>query len=101
MNRDRDVEIDRDKVRAEASEPDLVKPRPAFHYRLANSRIDQDDWEVKTEWAYWVQVEKLAHDREQLLALCEDFQVRDQGFVFRPAAKWAETVAQALGLELP
>jgi len=95
--------LDEEGVKAQAKEPDLVKGRPAFHYRLANSRIDQAHWRVADEWRYWVQVESLAHDdkRKQLLALCRDYLESNQTSVFRPGGLWANHVADALALESP
>jgi len=83
--------LDEEGVKAQAKEPDLVKGRPAFHYRVAD------------EWRYWVQVESLAHDdkRKQLLALCRDYLESNQTSVFRPGGLWANHVADALALESP
>jgi hypothetical protein len=39
-----------------------VKARPAFHYRLPNSLIDDPDWSVAREWDQWLLVERLAGD---------------------------------------
>jgi hypothetical protein len=39
-----------------------VRPRPAFHYRLPNSSIDEPGWSIAQEWARWVLVERLADD---------------------------------------
>lgn len=40
--------------------------RPAFHYRLPNSRIDEADWSVTREWNIWMRVEDLANDDDAL-----------------------------------
>lgn len=45
---------------------ELVKPRPAFHYRLPNCDIDNPQWRLATEWNRWVMVEQLAQDEERL-----------------------------------
>ena len=37
-----------------------VRPRPAFHYRLPDSRVDAPDWGVVPDWDRWVEVERLA-----------------------------------------
>lgn len=47
----------------------LSKPRPAFHYRLPDCRIDETGWTVATDWNRWVRVERLAADKEQLARL--------------------------------
>lgn len=91
--------LDADKVQALAREPDLVKPRPAFHYRLPNSRIDQSEWCVAAEWNYWVRVEVLAADRERLHALCRDYIAQNQASFLKPGAFWATHVARVLQLD--
>ncbi len=58
--------IDEDRVAARASQPHLVKPRPTFHYRLPDCRIDRGDWTLAREWAGWVEIERLADDRAAL-----------------------------------
>ena len=58
--------LDLERVKAGVKEPDLVNARPAFHYRLPNCRIDEDDWSVAEEWNRWAAVEKLADDEELL-----------------------------------
>ncbi|WNK19453.1 amidoligase family protein [Halomonas piscis] len=44
----------------------LTKPRPTFHYRLPNAQLSQPGWGAVTEWNRWVEVEKLAADRQAL-----------------------------------
>ncbi len=44
-------------------EKELVKARPAFHYRLPNSEIDDPSWSFAAEWNKWVEVEKLAEKK--------------------------------------
>jgi hypothetical protein len=51
----------------------LVKPRPAFHYRLPNCLVDESDWTLAREWNTWVSVERLANDRERLAAMSRDY----------------------------
>ena len=40
----------------------LIAPRPTFHYRLPDSRVDEPGWSLAEEWNRWVAVEKLAED---------------------------------------
>lgn len=47
-----------------------VSARPTLHYRLPNSEIDQTDWGLHHAWNDWVEVERLADDRERLDAIC-------------------------------
>jgi hypothetical protein len=49
-----------EKVLAAAKEPDQIKKRPTFHYRLPNCLIDEPDWSFADEWNRWVEVERLA-----------------------------------------
>jgi hypothetical protein len=58
--------IDPQGVAARVEGRKLVKPRPAFHYRLPNCMIDEPDWTLAKEWNAWVEVERLAVDREEL-----------------------------------
>lgn len=44
----------------------LVKARPTFHYRLPDARLSEPGWGSVTEWNRWLEVEKLAADKELL-----------------------------------
>jgi hypothetical protein len=54
-------------------DPHLVKPRPAFHYRLPNCMLDEPDWRIAREWNTWVAVERLAHDTARLAEMSRDY----------------------------
>jgi hypothetical protein len=59
-----------DRVRAVVDDPRL-KARPALHYRLPDSRVDDPDWRIVHEWNRWaVSVESLVGDRERLAGAC-------------------------------
>jgi hypothetical protein len=58
--------IDEERIMSSAVEKHLIKPRPAFHYRLPNCLIDDPHWSIATEWNYWVEVEKLAVNQEKI-----------------------------------
>ena len=58
--------IDKDRVMAAPVEKELIKPRPAFHYRLPNCLIDEPDWTLAEAWNDWVAVERMASDRSTL-----------------------------------
>lgn len=45
--------------------------RPAFHFRLPESRIDEPDWSLAQAWAQWLQVERLADDPTLVRAMAE------------------------------
>jgi hypothetical protein len=62
--------IDEERVMAAPVEKELIKPRPAFHYRLPNCLIDEPDWNLAIPWNDWVVVEQLAADRHTLDTEC-------------------------------
>ena len=57
--------LDRDRIRARLPE-EKISARPAFHYRLPNSSVDEEDWRISREWMIWMKVEQLAADERQL-----------------------------------
>lgn len=66
-------------VLATTADP-LIKARPALHYRLPNSLVDQPGWGIGGAWNDWLQVESLAADSHRLNACCEAYgQYLDQG----------------------
>jgi hypothetical protein len=60
------AEIDRERVLAAPVEHELIKPRPALHYRLPNCEIDNPDWTLAHPFNDWVKVEQLAADPDLL-----------------------------------
>lgn len=58
--------LDEDRVMSAPIETHLIKSRPAFHYRLPNCLIDEADWSLATVWNRWIDVERLAQDRDRL-----------------------------------
>ena len=79
-----------------AVDDDRIKPRPAFHYRLANCAIDEPDWSVADPWRRWLQIEHLASDRDALNACCEEYHNSRQGLLHRVDDSWRETVTKWL-----
>lgn len=51
-------------------EDEPLSPRPTFHYRLPNCRIDEPDWTVAAEWNRWTEVERLAARPDELARRC-------------------------------
>jgi len=75
---------------------DLIKPRPAFHYRLANCAIDDPEWSIGDPWRRWLQIEQLANDRDALNACCTAYR-EDRDRLLRPIDNtWPKTVTQWL-----
>jgi len=58
--------LDEDKVMQAPVEKDLIKARPALHYRLPNCLIDEPDWSLSVPWNDWIEVERLAADSDAL-----------------------------------
>ena len=85
--------LDPERVAAVTDDP-LIKPRPAFHYRLPDCQIDRPGWGLGAAWNDWLQVERLAADPERLAGCCADF----HDFIARHALErwlgdWADEVA--------
>jgi hypothetical protein len=75
--------LERDRVSHRVEERHLVKPRPAFHYRLPNCMVDEPHWTVAREWNTWVAVERLAADAARLGELSREY-LRADGRAARP-----------------
>ncbi|MDR8390093.1 amidoligase family protein [Aliifodinibius sp. S!AR15-10] len=73
-------------------------PRPTFHYRLPNSRIEDPDWTFQDEWNRWLEVEKLAANREMLRKLSELYLQRKGEAVLAFKKEWAQTTKILLDL---
>ncbi|MDZ7791105.1 MAG: amidoligase family protein [Xanthomonadales bacterium] len=58
--------IDEERVMNAPVESHLVKPRPAFHYRLPNCLIDEADWSLAHVWNRWIAIERLADSPRRL-----------------------------------
>ncbi|HKK45567.1 MAG TPA: amidoligase family protein [Balneolaceae bacterium] len=74
-------------------------PRPAFHYRLPNSRINDPAWHFKEEWKAWLAVEQLTMDEEMLRRLSRLYLFREDVTVISFRKEWARTVAILLDLD--
>ena len=86
--------LDREGVIRRVEDPHLVKPRPAFHYRLPNCVLDEPDWRVAREWNTWVAVERLAYDAPRLADMSRDYLHADRKS-FKPFVdKWPAVLEQ-------
>lgn len=65
--------LDPARVRA-AVDDALIKPRPTFHYRLPDCRINEPGWGVARDVRRWWAVERLAADTGQLARMCAAYQ---------------------------
>lgn len=72
-----------------------TSPRPAFHFRLPDCRIDEAGWSLKDEWARWRLVEEVAANAGLLQALCDGW-TDCHGPITLTRAPWAERCAEIL-----
>lgn len=73
-----------------------INPRPAFHYRLPNSRIDEEWWSIAYEFNFWTLIEKVAYEKELTKELSEkyiDFLESPLWFI---SSLWVEEVEKTL-----
>lgn len=77
------LHLDEDRVREVTSDP-LIKPRPAFHYRLPNCEIDEPGWGLHLAWNDWLEVEALAVDPKRLAACSAAY----LAFLDKPLKRW-------------
>ncbi|MEJ2500860.1 MAG: amidoligase family protein [Campylobacterales bacterium] len=78
-----------------------INPRPTFHFRMPNSRVDEPAWHTSDPWNSWVLVERLANDAETLLSLSYERYRMMRSLFYRFKKKhwikrirrWAETSA--------
>ena len=77
------LHLDEERVRAVAADP-LIKPRPAFHYRLPNCEIHLPGWGLHVAWDDWLEVEALAANRKRLAGCCAAY----AAFLDKPLKRW-------------
>lgn len=82
--------LDRDRVMAKLKddERNLVKARPAFHYRLPDCKLNFPDWSVAGAWNKWVYIERLAEDTQLLHELIAAWRDSNSQFAFAPNSRW-------------
>ena len=83
--------LDEPRVRA-ATNDALIKARPTFHYRLPNCEIDKPNWGLYLSWNDWVEVERLAADKDRLQACCDSYLTFLNSPLKRLFGKWDATV---------
>lgn len=84
---------------APVMEGEKNEPRPTFHYRLPNSRIDDSSWRFESEWDHWLVVEQLAEDDEMLDKLSRLYLLRRKQTVISFRKEWADTIEILLDLD--
>ncbi len=84
--------LDRERVMRNVEDAHLVKPRPAFHYRLPNCMVDEPQWTLSAEWNRWVAVERLAFDAGRIAEMSREYE-RAEEASFRPFYdKWPDVL---------
>jgi len=71
-----------------------VKPRPAYHYRLPNSMIDEPNWSIAKEWRRWVLIERLASDAELTAGLSRAYLEWDGGVLDYLSDRWVRQLEE-------
>lgn len=66
-----------------------INPRPTYHYRLPNSKIDLFRWNLSVEFQLWVIVELLANNEKFFEEMSEKFLTRINKTIFSKD-EWVE-----------
>ena len=72
-----------------------TSPRPAYHFRLPDCRIDEEAWSLADEWQSWWLVERVADDRGLLRELCAA-RLAEHWPVTLDRGHWARRVGEIL-----
>lgn len=73
-------------------------PRPTFHYRLPNSKIDDLSWTFAKEWNYWIAVEELTQKPEMIEKLAQLYVMRKEKTLVSFKKEWVESIVILLDL---
>lgn len=73
-----------------------TKPRPAYHFRMPDCRIDEPGWSIQEPWHMWLAVERLAASPERFERLREARLRWSEAPALR-RARWSGRVAEILG----
>lgn len=77
-------------------ERNLIKGRPAFHYRLPDCKVNVPGWSAATSWNQWVYIEKLAMDNSLLHDLIGEWRDCNEKFTLAPKTTWAMRLTSLL-----
>lgn len=87
--------VDEARVRAVVDDP-LVKARPAFHFRLANSCVDEPNWSIAQSWNHWARIEEFAADDSSLASLAAAFSADRRRLLRGIDQRWVAEVRRRL-----
>lgn len=85
--------LDEQRVKAVVDDP-LIKARPAFHYRLDNSCIDEEGWSIALPWNRWAHIERLATGPDKLSKCMRGFAEDRERLLRNVDKRWAREVRQ-------
>ena len=71
---------------------ELIKGRPAFHYRLPDCRVGETSWSAATEWNRWALVEHIADKPEIRATLISLWQKEQNSFAISHRSNWVKTL---------
>ena len=84
-----------EKYIGKVKEKELVKPRPALHYRLPNCLLDDSTWRIAQEWENWVEIDELSWNHEKLVKLSREFiQLHKSKLFFK--VQWIKKIKEEL-----
>ncbi|MEX0822932.1 MAG: amidoligase family protein [Balneolaceae bacterium] len=69
-------------------EESLTSGRPAYHYRLPNCSIEDENWSIADDWNRWVLVEILADDVKSLEQYSKAYLKMKKDTMVRFESKW-------------
>lgn len=73
----------------------LVKARPAFHYRLPNCSLQRESWSLEQQWQYWLVIEALVDNDKLRKKMMEQYLSYQESFdLFK--TKWIEKTKELL-----
>jgi hypothetical protein len=77
-------------------ERNLIKGRPAFHYRLPDCKVNVPGWSTAAPWNQWVYIEKLAGDEALLMDLIGEWRETNDKFSIAPRTNWTMRLTSLL-----
>jgi hypothetical protein len=88
--------IDKELTKASIKEPELLKPRPAFHYRLPNCAIGDGGWSVELEWNRFILIEELANSHSNISLLISQYKKIEESTIFGKKGKKVDMIKEYL-----
>jgi hypothetical protein len=85
--------LDKERV-MKAVHDSRIKSRPAFHFRLPNSRVDEPGWTLHRELENWAIIERLANNNELREEMCKAYLADRERFLHYFDTRWEHKTAQ-------